>query len=378
MKRFYVILLFSLFIITYVCGQEIKKHVVQRGETLESIAKNYNLSPTELRNANNDMEIFYTGLEINVPIKIHTVLSNGTEQSTNSDEQILKTLTAYLNDCEIADNLFETRNYSKAQKQYQQIIRKYNGVLSCNEALYGNALCSYNREKWKSAIKDLSIVINNEHSSQKERDHCKKLLVKAQSYRDQQLENRSNLWGGLFMTAATVGTAYMATKANADTNPGVYTSNTTASSSFGYGTSALNRNYAAELNVLSNQTIAQGQAEEEREYQNFKSQFKKADGSDYTKNEWRAMKGEAYVQMKNEGNSSSGTTQNNNTTTSSAKKCTTCNGTGRMPYDTFPEQYGFDNSYKVKCNECGKSFPKSWGHTHTTCTSCHGKGYYGL
>ena len=49
MKRFFVIILLSLFTITYICGQEIKKHVVQRGETLESIAKNYNISPTELR-----------------------------------------------------------------------------------------------------------------------------------------------------------------------------------------------------------------------------------------------------------------------------------------------------------------------------------------
>ena len=46
MKRFFVIILLSLFTITYICGQEIKKHVVQRGETLESIAKNYNISPT--------------------------------------------------------------------------------------------------------------------------------------------------------------------------------------------------------------------------------------------------------------------------------------------------------------------------------------------
>lgn len=167
------------------------------------------------------------------------------------------------------------------------------------------------------------------------------------------------------------------------TNSGFYPSVSyvnTSASSYSSGTSALNRNYAAELNALSNLTIAQGQAEEEREYQNYKSQFKKADGSDYTKNEWRAIQGEAYMRMKNEGNTLSSTTQYqyNNTTTSSAKKCTTCNGTGRMPYNTFPAQYGQNNSYKVKCNECGQSFPKSWGHTHTTCTSCHGKGYYGL
>ena len=212
MERFYVTILFFLLTITHVCGQEIKKHTVQRGETLESIAKDYNLSPTELRNANFDMEVLYTGLEIDVPIKKITVASNGTQPSSNSDAQYLKTLTEYLNDCEIADNLFEARNYSKAQKQYKQTIQKYKDILPCEDALYGNALCSYNREKWKSAIEDLTIVINNEDCSQGQRDHCKRLLAKAQSYRDQQLENRSNFWGGLFMTAASVGVAYMNAK----------------------------------------------------------------------------------------------------------------------------------------------------------------------
>ena len=226
MKHLYVIILLSLSTIIQVHGQEIKKHVVQRGETLESIAKDYNLSPNELHNANNDMEIFYTGLEINVPIKKTMIASTGTKQSSNSDEQFLKTLAAYWDDCEIANKLFETHNYSKAQKQYQQTIKKYKGILPCEDALYGNALCSYNREKWKSAIEDLNMVINNEECSQGQRDHCKRLLAKAQSYRDQQLENRSNFWGGLFMTAATVGEAYMNAKSETKPTAGTLSSST--------------------------------------------------------------------------------------------------------------------------------------------------------
>lgn len=226
MKHLYVIILLSLSTIIQVHGQEIKKHVVQRGETLESIAKDYNLSPNELHNANNDMEIFYTGLEINVPIKKTMIASTGTKQSSNSDEQFLKTLAAYWDDCEIANKLFETHNYSKAQKQYQQTIKKYKGILPCEDALYGNALCSYNREKWKSAIEDLNMVINYEECSQGQRDHCKRLLAKAQSYRDQQLENRSNFWGGLFMTAATVGVAYMNAKSETKPTAGTLSSST--------------------------------------------------------------------------------------------------------------------------------------------------------
>ena len=79
MKRFYVIILLDLFAIFNVWGQNIKKHIVLRGETLESIAQDYNLSLTELRKANIDMEVFYTGLEINVPSKKSTAPSNGTK-----------------------------------------------------------------------------------------------------------------------------------------------------------------------------------------------------------------------------------------------------------------------------------------------------------
>ena len=123
MKHLYVIILLCLSTSIHVHGQEVKKHVIQRGETLESIAKDYNLSLTELQNANNDMEIFYTGAEINVPIKKPIMEANETELSSNSDEYFLKTLTAYLNDCEVADKLFVEGNYSKAQKQYQQIMQ---------------------------------------------------------------------------------------------------------------------------------------------------------------------------------------------------------------------------------------------------------------
>ena len=230
MKHLCVIILLSLSSIVHIHGQEIKKHVVQRGETLESIAKDYNLSPNELQSANNDMEIFYTGLEINVPIKKMPIAPNGTKQYSDSDEQFLKTLTAYWDDCEIADKLFEAHNYSKAQKQYQQTIKKYKGILPCEDALYGNALCSYNREKWKSAIEDLNMVINNEECSQGQRDHCKRLLAKAQSYRDQQLESRSNFWGGLFMTAATVGVAYMNAKSETKPTSGTLSSSTSTTS----------------------------------------------------------------------------------------------------------------------------------------------------
>lgn len=59
---------------------------------------------------------------------------------------------------------------------------------------------------------------------------------------------------------------------------------------------------------------------------------------------------------------------------SSRITCSHCKGTGRMEYNTNPTQFGMDNAYKVKCNECGKEVLKSWGHTHVSCSNCNGRG----
>lgn len=130
------------------------------------------------------------------------------------------------------------------------------------------------------------------------------------------------------------------------------------------------------------QTVKQTQSEEEQEYQGFAKYNKKSDGSNYTKSEWRTMKGQAIQQMG--GNNSSSTSSEKDTqsrdksSTSSSRKCmklhamdnahcngtgvcSACNGKGRY-YDT-----SFGNGHWVSpcvnCNGSGK------------CPSCNGTGY---
>lgn len=54
-------------------------------------------------------------------------------------------------------------------------------------------------------------------------------------------------------------------------------------------------------------------------------------------------------------------------------RCSRCNGTGRMVYNTYPGTLG-QPDYKVRCNECGEEHLKSTGHTHVTCNECKGSG----
>ncbi len=133
--------------------------------------------------------------------------------------------------------------------------------------------------------------------------------------------------------------------------------------------------YNAINQQLINQTVQQVKQQEEEEYM-------RMTGGKISREEWNAIKAQAAWNDAHEtnhnyndsgsGSSSSNTPTNSNVNTSSNHKCSRCNGAGRVAINTNPPQFG-GVDYKVKCNECGREYLKSWGHTHITCPQCHGK-----
>lgn len=83
-----------------------------------------------------------------------------------------------------------------------------------------------------------------------------------------------------------------------------------------------------------------------------------------------------YVPVTTSSSSSSTSSISNSSSSSSSSRtpCPQCHGTGRMVYEANAAQFGAQYS-EVYCSECGKSFPKSWGHSHITCKICHGRKY---
>lgn len=129
-----------------------------------------------------------------------------------------------------------------------------------------------------------------------------------------------------------------------------------------------------------NYAISQVAAQEEREYQTFSQFNKKPDGSSYSKNEWRSMKGEAIRSM-NSGSSSSSyggsSSSGVSTLSSSSHLCRKtnvsdmahCNGTGVCQRCNGNKRY-YDTSlgsgrWVDPCSVCGGT---------GKCPSCNGRG----
>lgn len=71
MKRT-IISIVALLCMTFAMAQQ-KSHTIQRGETIESIAKKYNVSVYALQQANPDLqEMFYVGMKLVIPQQAHT------------------------------------------------------------------------------------------------------------------------------------------------------------------------------------------------------------------------------------------------------------------------------------------------------------------
>lgn len=77
----------------------------------------------------------------------------------------------------------------------------------------------------------------------------------------------------------------------------------------------------------------------------------------------------------NSGNSGGNSNTNRNNNNKQRRACSLCHGKGRIVRDFPPPTYGTKDS-RVRCNECGGYFWQSTGHSHVTCPTCHGRGYF--
>lgn len=138
-------------------------------------------------------------------------------------------------------------------------------------------------------------------------------------------------------------------------------------------TMAQQQQYNQTFNNIAHQTVNQVLSEEEQEYQTFCKYNKKSDGSNYTKSEWQALKGQA-IQNMNRGKTSGVNTnstncnRSNSTNTSSSSKgktCHICHGTKKCW--TCGGNQTYINPFTAKRIACPNC-------TNGWCSRCNGTG----
>lgn len=274
----------------------------------------------------------------------------------------------------IFDKYFEQGEYEFDKKNYKKAIEFYNQAISVRKdgsAYYNIGAAFYNLRKYKDAIKNLNSCVANSRS-QRVTDKAKDLIIECEQCLQQKRERRANLWLGFLGAAINVAATVVQTN-NAIKNYNSNTSNTSA------GSGGFKRDTS--LDYLLDPRYAMHQVQQ----QNWNEYLQMTNGGQtMTYDEWYALKAQAWAESQktedgeNTSNYSSSSSSNSSyspgSTSSSNKACPQCHGSGRMEYNTNPPQFGMNNAYKVRCNECGKEVLKSWGHTHITCKICHGKG----
>ena len=212
MKRFSrIIAMFAMVFasFSYSCyGQDIVNlsHIVQRGETLETLADRYRLTTEMLKTVNLDMDTFYTGLEIVVPVdKKYLCL-----RSEEDGEMILEDMAGYFSEYQEASRIFDLGNYKKANDLFESTIRNHGKYLPCEEAYFGKAMCAYHRKKWSTAVKGFEQVISIDHCPKELKEQSRKLMAEAEEQRDARAERTAGIFSSLFQAIAEAGTAYMA------------------------------------------------------------------------------------------------------------------------------------------------------------------------
>ena len=197
-----------------ISGQDVVylHHIVQRGETIETMADSYRLTTDMLKAVNLGMDTFYTGMDVFVPVDKKYMWLRTEEDG----EDILKDIAGYFQEYKEASHIFNSGNYRKANKLFESTIRNHGKWLPCEEAYFGKAMCDYNRKKWSSAVDGFAKVISIDECPDDLREQSRDLKADAEQKREERSQRIANIVNGLVQAAVEVGTAYMAaSQANA-------------------------------------------------------------------------------------------------------------------------------------------------------------------
>lgn len=364
-------------------GGSLITHTVDRGESLESIAKTYDVPVDFLKLLNPEAKECYAGTTLNIPQlpkskpepNRKTGTGHGMVRQAVNDRLALK--------YDDAARKFRAGEYGKAVKIYNSIIKD-----DASAAAYFNrGLAQFNRGKWRQAAEDFDAARLNREATSEMKSKCTELAGIARKNHEAWVQKRNNIIagviGGVLVAGATTYAAVEMSKSNRNSHslytPSYGYPSAGVSRSVGTGpvanqimaktirdVSVQNMNYNATYNMLMNQTMQQVQMEKQTFISNFKASNPYA--SDFDAEQAYTNYLSAKYGGYSGGSYESGDSGSNPTTLDEYKKrkqgtlntvagelCLSCHG------------------YK-KCSACGGAKVVRKGGMTYTCTLCNDAG----
>lgn len=197
----------------------------------------------------------------------------------------------YERDAKIA---FRQGKYKKSAKYYSLAIE----IDPEDEyLLYNRGISYYNRNKFINAITDFKQCINIPNCSKDLQDKAINLIKNSEKYQAEKIQRRNELAGALLGVALATTAVVLDNQINSSV-PSYNTNNV----SIPHNTESVQvQQWNQQLQQLMTSTAIQVNNQEMQEYYNFCAYNKKADGSDYTLSEWRAIQGQAIQNLKDQG-----------------------------------------------------------------------------
>ena len=182
-------LLITLFPCYHAVGQTLH-HIVEKGEDIQSIAKLYGTTCSKLAEMNNDIDVFYAGLAVEIPvpedINIYELRKN--------KEQVLQYYAEYK---QLKDRYPFGINSKEAGKAYQNLINKYKGMSSCSNAYYKLAETYYYRDKYNKALENFNIALNGRGLTAKNRRLSHAYIEKIEEILRKRAEKNNRIWNNV-------------------------------------------------------------------------------------------------------------------------------------------------------------------------------------
>ncbi len=351
-------------------GATFESHIVERGETWESLARLVGIDELDLKSLNIDNRDLYAGCEI--------TLVSFPKWSLNHERKILAMFPGTVSE---AERHMKDKNWKKA-------IKAYTNIIECSECLtahYMRGLALYNNGKFKEASKDFSWVAQNDKFNLY--DDAYDLSREASNAWEQKKAERAEFWGNLagavLQTGLQVASNVIAAK-QMESNASTYSRVTSPSPGMTGSLAAQMEQPGYFQNVyndIMNLSIQQVNDQLQNEYMAIRENYLRM-GKDLSWNEFMSIKGQAYAMMKAE---ESGQPIADNTVSQTKNygagsygsygdkdcylcrgtgTCQTCNGTGIGRDDMFGtgKHYECPNCYLENGKRTGK------------CSACGGKG----